>query len=427
MSTIDTSTNGRAAVERGPAGPPRGALVVLSVTAFLSTVGIGLANPVLPFVVKEHVGDPSSLAAVVGWLASLYAICQFLAAPLLGALSDRYGRRPLLLICLLGSAAGYLLFGLGGALWVLFLSRIVDGLTGGNFSILSAYVADITAPGERSKYFGIFGAAAGAGFIAGPAIGGFASRISYQAPFYLAAGVTAALMLVALFALPESLHAEHRAARVRLGDLNLLRQLGQALALPRLRGLLLTAFCYAFPFAVLQSTWAVLLIDSLGWTPDRISWLFLIVGSLDILMQGVLSGRLLPIFGETRLTVAGLALASAAYLLMSGIAFVAAPALVYAGIVLFGVSSGLVEPALRGLISQAAGPSEQGLVQGGSQSIQSLAMVLGPLASAALYTQLSHAAPYWAGAAIFGLGILATLLSAPAIRAGQLAAEAQQA
>src|SRR5215470_735326 len=132
--------------------PCRKAVSFLLVTAFLNTMGFGVLSPVLPFIVQQYISDQHTLATVVGWLVTAYALCQFIAAPGLGLLSDRYGRRPLLLICLLGSAVGYVLFGLGGALWVLFLGRIIDGITGRNFSILSAYVADITAPEERGKY-----------------------------------------------------------------------------------------------------------------------------------------------------------------------------------------------------------------------------------------------------------------------------------
>jgi MFS transporter, DHA1 family, tetracycline resistance protein len=429
MSTSDRSTHPSNAAQGAQAehssAPARGAMMILIVTAFLNAMGIGLVMPILPFIVRRYISDPAALAPTIGWLASLYAICQFLAAPGLGALSDRYGRRPILLICLLGSAIGYLLFGFGGALWVLFLGRIIDGLTGGNFSILSAYIGDVTPPKERSRYFGIIGAVFGVGFIVGPAIGGFASRISYEAPLYIAAGVTIATMLISYFALPESLRKENRASRIRLLDLNLVKQLGQAFAMPQLRWLLMTAFCYALPFAVLQSNWAVLLIDSLGWAPDQISFLFLIVGGLDILMQGVLSGRLLKIFSETTVTIAGFVFAIMTYLLMGTVVFIPSAVLVYAGIVLFGVSSGLIEPALRGLISQAAGPREQGVVQGSSQSIQSLAMIVGPLVGAALYTGLGHASPYWLGAVIFGLGILMTLLAVPALQAVRPAADMQ--
>jgi DHA1 family tetracycline resistance protein-like MFS transporter len=392
-------------------------MLFLMMTAFLNTMGVGIFLPVLAFIVQEYLRDQNTLAIAVGWLASVYAICQFIAAPGLGALSDRYGRRPILLICLLGSALGYALFGLGGALWVLFLARIIDGVTGGNFSILSAYIADITAPEERGKYFGLFGAVAGAGFIVGPALGGFVSRFGNNVPAYLAAGITLASLIWGYFFLPESLAPEHRATKLSLSDLNLVKQLGDAFAIPQLRWLLLAAFLFSLPFAILQSNMSVLIIDSLGWKADSIGYLFLLVGTLDILMQGVLAGRLLPIFGEIKLTVAGLACEIIAYLLLGAVAIVPTPLFVFAGIIMFAIGTGLLEPASRGLISQAAGPRQQGVVQGGSQSIQSLAMVIGPVLGGMLYTQVGHVTPFWSGAACVGLAIAATLLAAPAIRA----------
>jgi DHA1 family tetracycline resistance protein-like MFS transporter len=392
-------------------------MIFLMVMAFLNTMGVGIFLPVLAFIVQQYVRDEGNLAIAVGWLASVYAICQFVAAPGLGALSDRYGRRPILLICLFGSAIGYALFGLGGALWVLFLGRIIDGITGGNFSILSAYVADITEPEERGKYFGMFGAVAGAGFIIGPAIGGFVSQFGNSVPAYLAAGVTMASLIWGYFFLPESLRPEHRATRISLAELNLAKQLGSAFAIPQLRWLLVATFFFSLPFAILQSNMSVLIIDSLGWKADTIGYLFLLVGTLDILMQGVLAGRLLPIFGEIKLTVAGLVCEIIAYVLLGAVALVPAPAFVFAGIVMYAIGTGLLEPASRGLISQAAGPSQQGVVQGGSQSIQSLAMVVGPLIGGALYTQAGHVVPMWFGACVVGLAIVATLLAVPSIRA----------
>lgn len=426
MSTPDTATSpaDRAASAKRPT--PR-IMLFLMIMAFLNTMGVGIFLPVLAFIVQEYVRDQNNLAIAVGWLASVYAICQFIAAPGLGALSDRFGRRPILLLCLLGSALGYALFGLGGALWVLFLGRIIDGVTGGNFSILSAYMADITAPEERGKYFGMFGAVAGAGFIIGPALGGFVSRFGNSVPAYLAAGITLASLLWGYFFLPESLPREHRATKLSLSDLNLVKQLGSAFAIPQLRWLLLATFLFSLPFAILQSNMSVLIIDSLGWKADSIGYLFLLVGVLDILMQGVLAGRLLPIFGEIKLTVAGLACEIIAYLLLGAIAIVPAPVFVFAGIIMFAIGTGFLEPASRGLISRAAGPRQQGVVQGGSQSIQSLAMVVGPLLGGVLYTQAGHAVPFWSGAACIGLAIIATLLAVPAIQAHRAVAEASGA
>ncbi len=424
MHTPDTTN----ITERSPAGgepshrdrstgtPDRKTILFLLVTAFLNTMGIGIINPVLPFIAQQYVGNPQNLATVVGWLASVYAICQFLAAPMLGALSDRFGRRPLLLICLLGSAIGYLLFGLGGALWALFLGRMIDGLTGGNFSILFAYVADISQPEERGKYFGLAGAVAGAGFIVGPALGGLASKLGYQAPVYIAAAITLINIAWGFFNLPESLSKEHRAGNIRLSQLNPFQQLRRVFAMPQLRWLLLAIFFFGVPFAVLQTNSVVLIKDSLGWQADSVSLIFLLVGITDIIMQGGLAGRLLPVFGEVKLTMGGLVCEMIAYLLISAIAFVASPIPLLVGTVVFAIGTGLIEPALNGLVSRVAGPRQQGAVQGGSQSIQSLALILGPLWGGMLYTRAGHAWPYWSAAVFVVLAILAVLLAIPSIR-----------
>src|SRR5450432_3330945 len=166
-----------------------GTVAFILITAFLNLAGVGLLNPVLPAIVSQYVPN-QNVDAIVAALLISFSLCQFIAVPTLGALSDRYGRRPILLISLLGSAAGYLIFGLGGAQWVLFLGRMIDGLTGGNVATIYAYAADITDPSERTQFFGIIGAAGGVGFILGPALGGALSLISYQAPLYFGALVT---------------------------------------------------------------------------------------------------------------------------------------------------------------------------------------------------------------------------------------------
>jgi len=397
--------------------PGRSTITFLVVTAFLNTMGAGILSPILPFIVRQYIGNEHTLAVVVGWLVAVYALCQFIAAPGLGALSDHFGRRPLLLICLLGSAIGYGLFGLGGTLWALFLGRIIDGLTGGNVSILFAYIGDISTPEERAKYFGLFGAAAGSGFIVGPVLGGLVAQISYAAPVYLAAATFVATVLWGYFTFPESLNKEDRTVRTSLVGLNPFKHLRNVLTLPQLRWLLLATFFFTFPFAMFASLTAVLLKDSLGWTPASIGLVYFVVGIGDILMQGVLIGRLLPIFGEVKLTIGGLVGEMLAYLLIGAIAFVPSPFFLWGGIVCYTIGSGLLEPSLGGLISRAAGPGQQGLVQGGNQSIQSLARILGPVCGGVLYAHVGHASPYWSGAVIVGLAILATGLAIPALQA----------
>ncbi|EFH84361.1 MFS transporter [Ktedonobacter racemifer] len=416
MSTLEVST---LPPERTKKTSKRKIVFFLAVVAFLNTMGFTIIGPVVPFMTRQYLGNPNDLAVVVGWLLSIYGICQMLAAPGLGLLSDRYGRRPVIFICLLGSAIGYLLFGLGGALWMLFLGRIIDGLTGGNFSVLFAYVADITEPEERGKYFGIFGGISGVGFIVGPAIGGLLANVSYSMPFLVAAGVTLLNLVWGFFFLPESLNKEHRLTTMRLRDLNPLAQLGTVFNMANLRWLLLAGFFYAFPFAILQANLTILMRDSLGWNATDAGLVSTLVGVVDILVQGVLVGKLIDIFGDIKVGISALVLVAISYLLLGSIALIASPILLIAGVILFSGSGGLVENALRGLTSRAVGPKQQGLVGGASQSMQSLALILGPILGGVLYAQFGHATPYWSGALIIGLAILSVVLALPALRAAK--------
>lgn len=392
--------------------PDGKALTFLIGIMFLNGLGFTVIGPVLAFIVRDYISNPNDLGAVVGWLTAIYAACQIIAAPGLGLLSDRYGRRPLLLICLLGSAIGYLMFGLGGGLGVLFASRIIDGLTGGNFSIAFAYIADTTDPEERGKIFGRVGAVTGVSFIVGPVIGGLAAKLSLQAPLYVSAGLTLVALVWGYFFLPESLKASQRRAQIKLSDLNPFTQLGTVIGIKRLRPLLLLGILYAFPFAVLTTNFGVLIIDSLHWDPTSIGFISLTVGVMDILVQGVLIGRLLPIFGPVKLMVAGLVCQAVAYGLIGLIAVIPSPLSLIAGTALFAFGSGLIEPPLAALTSQAVGPDEQGIVGGASQSLQGLTRVLGPLWVGLLYTDYGHATPYWVNIVFMGLGILVVLRAA---------------
>src|SRR5690349_6693738 len=188
--------------------PNRKAMIFVIVTVLLNTMGFTLIVPVAPFLVTRYVSDPAMIGVAVGWLSSIYAICQFIAAPGLGSLSDRFGRRPLLLLCLLGSAIGYLFLGFGGALWILFLGRAIDGITGANTSIIIAYITDIVPQNERGRYFGIIGAIGALSIVLGPAAGGLMAKFGYEVPFYVAAGVAFFNVIFGLLFMPESLTQE---------------------------------------------------------------------------------------------------------------------------------------------------------------------------------------------------------------------------
>ena len=394
----------------------RKALLFLMVIAFLNTMGITIIGPVVPFITLQHLNNPNNLALVVAWLTASYGICQMIAAPGLGLLSDRFGRRPILFICLLGSAIGYLLFGLGGSLWLLFLGRIIDGLTGGNFSILFGYIADISEPEERGKYFGMVGGASGAGFIVGPAVGGLLASVNYSTPFLVAAGVSLLALLWGYFFLPESLRKEHRITTISIRELNPLQQLASLFRLANLRWLLLALFFYALPFGMLQATLTILMKDSLGWNATQAGLVATAVGAVDILVQGVLVGKLLAIFGNVKLGISSLILVAISYLLLGSIALIASPILLIVGIILFAGSGGLVENALRGLISRMVGPRDQGRVSGASQSTQSLAYILGPLLGGLVYTQWGHFQAYGSGALIIAFAIVSVVMAIPSLR-----------
>jgi MFS transporter, DHA1 family, tetracycline resistance protein len=404
------------ATNNPPPAPEQKAWLFALVTAFLSTMGISIIAPVVPFLVQPYVGDPNALALIVGALTSAYAICQFIAAPGLGALSDRYGRRPILLLCLLGSVVGYVLFGIGGALWVLFLGRILDGLTGGNISTLFAYVADITPPAERGQYFGKVGAATGVGFIVGPLIGGLAARFGYPTPLFVGAAITLANIVWGYFFMPESLDRTQRATALRLAQVNPFRQLREVFAIAQLRWLLLATFLNVLPFAVLQSNVAVLAKDTLNWEPAAIGMVYFGVGLQDIVTQGVLVQRLLPKFGDIKVAIGGMATEIAGYLLIAASAYAGSELLIL-GVVLFASGEAVLGPALGGVISRTVSPREQGRVQGGSQSVQALARVAGPVLGGQLYASLGPTAPYLSGALLVGLAIVAIGRALPFVRA----------
>src|SRR5262249_49869589 len=202
------------------AAPSRKALIFIITTVILNAMGLTLIIPIAPFLVSKYVSDPNQIGIAVAPLTSIYDICQFIVAPGLGVLSDRFGRRPVLLVCLLGSAIGYLLLGFGGALWVLFLGRAIDGLTGANNHVISAYLTGLIPPDQRGKYFGMVGALASVSVVIGPAVGGLIAQFGYEVPFYLAAVVGFANLLIGLLFMPESLPQERRIPQINVARLN---------------------------------------------------------------------------------------------------------------------------------------------------------------------------------------------------------------
>lgn len=391
-------------------------LVFILVTMFLNFLGFSIIIPILPFLIERFIPNPHDLAMYIGIVFSVYAFCQFLAAPGLGRLSDLWGRRPILLISLFGSVVGYLFMALGGAFWIILLGRVIDGLTGGNISTVYAYLADITNPKERSKYYGMIGAAGGFGFMIGPAIGGVLGAVHLTLPLYLAAGITAVNMIWGYFVLPESLKPEHRLAKFELNHLNPFGHLFELFSIDILKKLFITIFLFYFGFNALYAVTAIFTKDTFAWNPTNIGILLFVVGLIDIISQGFLVRKLIPKLGEVKLAVIGLMLIITGILTAAITSLYVSTTIFYLGYIILNVGDGLFEPSVSGLIANSVGPTEQGRVQGGYQSVQAVARVLGPLFAAWLYGYF-RGLPYIGEFIIFVTSLLVLLSAIPTIRA----------
>jgi DHA1 family tetracycline resistance protein-like MFS transporter len=304
---------------------------------------------------------------------------------------------------------------LGGAFWVILLGRVIDGLTGANISTVYAYLADITDPKERSKYYGMIGAAGGFGFMIGPAVGGLLGAVHLTLPLYLAAGITAVNMVWGYFVLPESLKPEHRLAKFELSHLNPFGHLFELFSIDILRKLFITVFLFYFGFNALYAVTAIFTKDTFAWNPTNIGMLLFVVGLIDIISQGFLVRKLIPKFGEVKLSIIGL------FLIITGIATAAvtsiyvSTALFFLGYIILNIGDGLFEPSVSGLIANSVGPSEQGRVQGGYQSVQAVARILGPLLAAWMYGYF-RGLPYVGELILFVMALFVLISAIPAIR-----------
>jgi DHA1 family tetracycline resistance protein-like MFS transporter len=371
---------------------------IIVVSAFLNFAGFTVIIPVLPFAVARYV-PTDQIATYVSVILSAYALCSFLAAPFLGALSDRFGRRPILIFSLCGSAIGFLVFGLGGALWVLLLGRVIEGLTAGSISAMYAYVADIIAPSERGAAFGLLGAAAGLGFMCGPALGGLVGQLSVSAPLYAAAALAVLNALWVFLAVPESHPVASRPPRLNWGHLNPFGALIMVLRDGQLRLLFGVAFCFFVAATLMQANLSVLLKDLLGFDVSGVGAVLFGVGLIDIFSQGIVAPRLLSRYPERRVGTAGLAINGLGFFMLAALPLYPSIALMAAGMIVLTFGDGLAQPSLNALISKACPLGQQGRVQGANQAQQSIARMFGPLVSAWLYVGLMSG-PYLAGGAI---------------------------
>ncbi|SFC76484.1 MFS transporter [Bacillus sp. UNCCL81] len=376
---------------------------------FLCGIGFSIITPVVPYLVQPYISNPEDQAIVVTLLTSVYAICVFFAAPGLGALSDRYGRRPILLVSLLGSAIGYLVFGIGGALWVLFAGRIIEGITGGSISTIFAYFADITPSDKRTKYFGWVSAVAGVGAAIGPTLGGFLAKFGYSVPMYFGAIITLLNLVFGILFMPESLDLNNRLKKITFVRLNPFTQLLNILSIKNLKWLLISAFLLWIPNGSLQAVFSQFTIDTFNWEPALIGLMFSIMGVQDIISQGFIMPKLLIKFSDSQITTLGMVSEIIGYSLIAASALFTYYPLLIAGMFIFGFGDSIFGPSFNGMVSKTVDPSEQGRIQGGSQSIQALARIIGPVIGGQIYVSLSHAAPAFMG--IILIAVAASVLN----------------
>ncbi|MBZ4022392.1 ABC transporter permease [Rhodobacter sp. TJ_12] len=382
--------------------PRRAGLFILAVV-FIDMAGLGLIIPVLPRLIEEVGGIAVSDAVQVGgWLYASYALAQFTAAPLMGALSDRFGRRPLLLLALAGLCVDYLLYALAPNLAWLFVARITAGICGATPVIANAYVADITPAGERARAFGRLGAALGLGFVMGPALGGLLGTLGPRVPFWVAAGLAGMNLVWGIFFLPETLARGKRRA-IRWREAN---PFGVFAVFRRARGttrLLVVFVIYAFGSAIYPAIWPFWGIAKFGWSEAVIGLSLAAFGIVWAVFQGVLTGPAVAWLGERRAALLGLMiawLAAAGYGFAGGIGAVVL-------LLLFHGPEGFAQPALTAMMSRAVPEEEQGALQGGIGALGSLAMLAGTLFFAQVFGYfLSDAAPVQSPDAAFFIAAL---------------------
>lgn len=382
--------------------PP--AILFIFITLFLDILGIGLVVPVLPKLVEQfRGGDVSKASVLVGQLSAVYALMQFLFSPVLGALSDQYGRRPVILLSLLGAGLDYFLMAWAPTVGWFFVGRALSGLAGANITAATAYIADISPPEKRSANFGIIGAAFGLGFIAGPLVGGLLGERSLRLPFVAAGVVTLANGLYGLFVLPESLGAGLR----RPFSWGRANPMGAFLGLksrPVVFGLAMTLLLLNLGQFGVHNTWVLYTGHRFGWQPIHVGISLAVVGITAAIVQGGLSRLIIPAMGERRALTVGFAL-NAATLVLYGIA--TRGWMIYA-ILPFGAVSGIGAQACQGMVSKSVGPDEQGAVQGALAGLNSVAAFVAPLVSTHLFGYfVGPSAPvYLPGIPFFGGALL---------------------
>jgi MFS transporter, DHA1 family, tetracycline resistance protein len=350
------------------------AVIFIAITVVIDVLGFGVIIPVLPRLVQQFMGgDPVRGAAMYGLFGTVWAVMQFFSAPLLGAISDRFGRRPVILISCFGLGLDYIVMALAPSVGWLLLGRIFSGICAASFTTAFAYIADVTPPEKRAGAFGLIGAAFGIGFVLGPALGGVLGNISPRLPFWGAAGLALVSACYGLFVLPESLPTSRRDA-FRWGKANPIGSLGLLRSHRELTGLAGINFCYQLAHCVLPSMYVLYTSYRYGWSARTVGLTLMAVGVLSILVQGLLVKPTIARLGERGAIYAGLLFGIAGF---SGFALAPSAIWMWAALPIFALW-GLIGPGLQGLMSARVAAHEQGKLQGANGSITSMAGLIGP-------------------------------------------------
>ncbi len=373
----------------------RAAIAFIFVTAVLDILSMGVIIPVLPSLIAEFAGDSASAGIWNGVFVALWAGMQFLASPVIGSLSDRYGRRPVILISCAGLALDWMLMALAPNLWWLAVGRILGGLTSSSFTAIYAYMADITEPQNRARAYGLIGAAFSGGFVLGPVVGGFLGEISPRAPFWFAAALSALAFLYGLFILPESLPVEKRMPfswkRANpLGAMTLLLRHAE------LSGLAIVNFLLYFAHHVFSAVFVLYAMHRYGWGPREVGLLLAGVGLIDMVMQGTVVGPVTQRLGDRATMIVGLVGGGFGVAMMGW----APTGLWFALAMLPNSLWGLAMPTLQALMTRRVGDDEQGQLQGANNSVASVAGVVSPLFFGWVYAMSAAG-----GASITGIGL----------------------
>jgi MFS transporter, DHA1 family, tetracycline resistance protein len=371
-------------------------LVIIFLTIFVNLVGFGIIIPLLPFYAETFGASPLT----VGLLFATFSLCQLVASPLLGGLSDRYGRRPVLVFSLAGTVVSFVMLALAHSVVMLFLARVVDGLSGGNISTARAYVADITEPQDRARAYGILGAAFGLGFIFGPALSGMLAKFSITAPIWAAAALTVAATVMAWLWLPETVH------RVHAGTGNPLRYLPEMVRRPLVRRILVIDFVYWFALAIFQTTFGLFVAARFGFDAVATGYFFAAFGLLGVVVQGGFIRPIVRRIGDKTTFIVGLLFGAAG---LAAAAITHSVAMFALTLVPLSLGMGFGMPTISSLVSRSAGAHEQGRVQGAANAVESLSRTLGPVWGAALLQRFGDASPYLSAACFFLLTLAMTV------------------